>query len=174
MLNKLKKYFNDKKEPEMEQEDTQADLVELIEDEQLATANEALASTEATLKEMSDKIAELSAKLEQATAALAATESAKAALEAEAKAKRFAARKEKVEAAIGENEKAEKLLAATEQMEDAQFEAVVSALAGSVEQEAKSEMFKEVGVAAEAAPVEVDPVQKLAAKMAAQFKQVKE
>jgi uncharacterized membrane-anchored protein YhcB (DUF1043 family) len=94
-------------------------------------------------------ITDLTAKLGEATAALAAVEAEKAALAAEAEAKRLASRKEKVEAAIG-TEKAAGLLAATENLDDAAFEAVVSALAGSVDAEASTSLFKEVGVTAEA------------------------
>jgi hypothetical protein len=74
----------------------------------------------------------------------------KAAMIADAAAKKLATRKAKVEAAIGENERAAKLLTATEQMEDAAFEAIVAALETSIDAEAKSQMFTEAGVAASA------------------------
>jgi hypothetical protein len=126
------------------------------------------------VEQLESKLADISAKYEQAVQDLAKAEAAKVKLETEAKLKKTAARQERVFAVIGENEKATKLLSATEEMEDAQFEAIVSALAGSVEKEANSNMFKEVGVSSEATPTEIDPVKKLAAKMAAQFKQIKD
>lgn len=101
------------------------------------------------------QVAELKAALDAANAALAAAEVEKIDAEAAAEAQRLAARKEKVEAAIG-TEKAAGLLAATENLDDAAFEAVVSALAGSIEAEAKTSLFKETGVAAEADAAQVE------------------
>ena len=106
---------------------------------------------------------ELTAKLEEATAALAdatgkleAAEAAKTAAEAKVAelvaaeaARKLAARKEAIVAAIG-TDKADALMAATEGLDDAQFTAVVSAMAGKVDAEAQSPLFKEVGVTAEA------------------------
>lgn len=95
-----------------------------------------------------EKIAELKAALNKANEVIAAAEAEKAEMAAKALAAKLDARKEKVVAAIG-TEKAEGFMAATEGLDDAAFEAVVSALAGSVEVEANSELFKEVGVTAE-------------------------
>jgi hypothetical protein len=108
----------------------------------------ALAQLTAQFEELSNKFAELSGKYEEATVALAAVEADKAAMVAAAIAAKAQARKERVEAAIG-TEKSAGLLAATDGLDDAAFEAVVSALAGSVDAEAKTAMFSEVGVAAE-------------------------
>lgn len=179
MLDKFKKFFNAEqsdKEVSMKKEDAQAELSAVEMAAQLKQAQEALSSQAADITALTELVEELSTKVTQGQAELAAAEKSKADLITDAKAKQAAARKAKVETAIGENEKAAKLLAATENMEDAQFEAVVSALAGSFEAEAKTEMFKEVGVAAEAdaSKVDEDPVQKLAAKVAAQFNQSKE
>lgn len=94
-------------------------------------------------------LAELTGKYEVATAQLAAIAAEKAELVANAAAAKLAARKEKIVAAIG-TEKSDALMTATEGLDDAQFNAVVSAMAGSVEAEAKTDLFKEVGVTADA------------------------
>lgn len=101
----------------------------------LATAVKAVESADA-------KVAELQA-LVDAAAAEKADMVAKA---AEAKA---AARKEKIVAAVG-TDRAEAVAAATEGLADAAFDAVLSAMTTSTTVEAKSQMFTEVGVAAEA------------------------
>lgn len=113
-------------------------------------------TAEAMVAQAEEAVANLTAQLAEANAALAefrtaaeAAEADKANLIAQAAAQKAASRKEKVVAAIG-TEKAEGLLAATENLDDAAFEAVVSALAGSIEAEAQTNLFKEEGVAAEA------------------------
>jgi hypothetical protein len=108
----------------------------------------ALEAAQAAMTEMSGKVAELSAALASANALLVEMQAEKVAMIAEAAAKKTAARKEKVEAAVG-TLKAPSLLAATESLDDAAFDAVVSALATSVDAETQSPMFKEVGIAAE-------------------------
>ncbi|MDE3023520.1 MAG: hypothetical protein KGI54_17000, partial [Pseudomonadota bacterium] len=159
---------------EMKKEDKQA-ATPAVDSElaaQLKQAQESLASQQADFQAMQELMEELSTKLQKAEAALQDNQAAKEALIAEAKAKTLAARKEKVMAAIGENEKADKLLVATEGMDDEAFTAVVSALAGSVEKEAQSEMFKEVGVAAQADAAKV--VEKSAVMKALQEKYSKD
>jgi hypothetical protein len=94
-------------------------------------------------------LAEMTAKYEGAQAALTALAAEKEAMLAAHAAAKLAARMSKIEAAIG-TEKAAGLMAATEGLEDAAFEAVVSALVGSVNAEANTSLFKEVGVTAEA------------------------
>lgn len=94
-------------------------------------------------------LAEMTANFEAAQAALNALTAEKAELAVKAEAVKFTARKEKVVSAIG-TEKADGLMLATQGLDDAAFEAVVSALAGSVDAEAKTGLFTEVGVAAEA------------------------
>lgn len=101
------------------------------------------------LAEAEGKIAEMTALLEAAQAELAAVAAEKAVMVANALTVKLAARKEKIVASIG-TEKADALMAATEGLDDAAFEAVVSAMAGSVEAEANTDLFKEVGVTAEA------------------------
>ena len=137
--------------------------------EQVATLVAQLASANETLVASQSQFAELTAKFEAAQTQLADIAAAKAALEVEAKQAKLTARKEKVEASIG-TANAAAVLAATEGLEDAQFEAIVGAMAKSFETEASSNMFTETGVAAEAAVVEdADPVKSLAAKVAAKF-----
>lgn len=150
-----------KEQPEMTVVPNTAELSALV--AQMASQSEAL---EAVQKQF----AELSSKHEVAVAALAEIEAAKAALVAEVAAKQLAARKEKVELTVG-TAKAPAILAATEALGDEQFNAIVAAFSANLEAEANSPMFKEVGVAAEAETIIVDPVAKLAANLAAQFNQ---
>lgn len=94
------------------------------------------------LESATSALAEMTGKYEAAVAQLAAIAADKAAA-------KLAARKAAVEAAIG-TEKADALLLATQGLEDAAFDNVVSALVGSVDAEAKTDLFQEVGVTAEA------------------------
>lgn len=160
MLDALRKKFfsNTNEEVEnMKKEDiVQADLSANTDVAvQLAAAQELLATQAASLAEsagvtatMMSEMKELSAKLEQAQSALAAVEDAKAALAVDAHKAKMDARKARVEASIG-TDKSVALMSATEALDDASFDAVVKALAGSVEVEAQSTMFKEVGVSGE-------------------------
>lgn len=176
MLKAIKKqFFSGTKGSEMKQKTEQtADMsVELT--AQLAHAQEQVVSQASAFQaiqgqfaEMQNSFAELSTKYETAQAALAAVEDAKAALIVAAAEKQLATRKEKVEMAIG-TAKAPAVLLATENLDDASFEAIVAAFSANLEAESKSTMFTEVGVAAEAAPVEVDAVSKLAAAFAKKF-----
>lgn len=154
LLSRISKILGigEEEKPELE---TKEEIVEAVapqaEPEAAAPAleqNEALVAATAALAELAGKFEELSTKFEAATAALAAIEAEKADMIAQAVAAKAAARKEKVEAAIG-TEKAAGLLLATNGLDDAAFDAVVSALTGSVEVEAKTDLFKEVGVTAE-------------------------
>lgn len=110
-----------------------------------------LSALKVSFAEQSSQLTALLSQLEEAKAALAEVEAAKASLETDKLAKQLAARKQRVEMAIG-TEKAPALLAATENLEDAQFEAIVGAMAASFENESKSQMFQEVGVSAEVDP----------------------
>lgn len=94
-------------------------------------------------------LAEMTANFEAAQAALNALTAEKAEMVVKAEAAKFTARKEKVVLAIG-TEKADGLMLATQGLDDAAFGAVVSALAGSVDAEASTGLFTEVGVAAAA------------------------
>lgn len=107
-----------------------------------------LSSVLAQVEVVTSALTEMTAKYEEAQAALAAVAAEKDAIEVAAKAAQAAARLAQVEAAIG-TEKAAAFMTATQGLDDTQFASVVSALAGSVEAEAKTELFVEQGVTAE-------------------------
>ena len=94
-------------------------------------------------------LADMTINFEAAQAALNALTAEKAELAVKAEAAKFTARKEKVVSAIG-TEKADGLMLATQGLDDTAFDAVVSALAGSVDVEASKGLFTEVGVSATA------------------------
>ena len=94
-------------------------------------------------------LSEMTANFEAAQAALNAMTAEKAEMTVKTEAAKFAARKEKVVLAIG-TEKADGLMLATQGLDDVAFAAVVTALAGSVDAEAKAGLFSEVGVSANA------------------------
>lgn len=127
--------------------------VELSSDMEAVVAE--LSTIKASFAEQATQVASLMTQLEAAQTALAEVEAAKAALATEAKNKQLEARKQRVEAAIGEA-KAPAMLTATEQLDDAQFEAIVSAMAASFDAEADSPAFKEAGVSAKAEAPEVE------------------
>ena len=106
-----------------------------------------LESATTTLAATQGKLAEMTALHEAVQAALQSSEDVKAALIAEATQKRLDSRKAVVVASVGTT-KADALLAATDTLDDVSFNAVVSALSGSFEAEAKTDAFKEVGAAA--------------------------
>ena len=174
MLKHLQKIFNAGKtatqeEVVMAQDQVQADLSVVTNTAEMSALVAQLASQSETLLSIQSQFAELTSKYETAQAALSEIEAAKAALVAEAKSAKLSARKEKIVLTVG-TDKADALLTATENLEDAQFEAVVAAMASSFEAEAKSKLFVEAGVAAEMEVVEEDAVSKLAAKINKQFK----
>jgi hypothetical protein len=108
-----------------------------------------MANLKAQAEAATSALAEMTAKLEAAHADLSKLVAEKAEMAATAAAVKLAARKEKVIAAIG-TERADALMAATEGLDDAQFAAVVSAMSVATDAEAKSPLFSEVGVTAEA------------------------
>ena len=172
-----KKFFSGEKGSEMKEKPAQASTpaVDTNMAAELKQAQDALTSQAADMQALTELVQELSTKFEQAQAALNASEAAKAALVAEAATKRLATRKEAIVAAVG-TDKAETLMAATETLDDAQFNAVVGAMAASFEAEAKSKMFTEAGVSAEAKqPVdaETDTAKKLAAAIQAELNPTK-
>lgn len=109
----------------------------------------ALAALTGDLATAVASLAEMTINFEAAQTALNALTAEKAEMAVKAQAAKFTARKEKVVMAIG-TEKADGLMLATQELDDAAFGAVVSALAGSVEVEAKTGLFQEVGVSASA------------------------
>lgn len=111
----------------------------------LQTQVEAVKSSFASqLAEAAEALAMMTSKYEAAEAALATLAAEKVATEVAAKAAKLTARKAQVEAAIG-TDKAAGLMLATEGLDDASFEAIVTALAGSVDAEAQSTLFQEIG-----------------------------
>lgn len=97
------------------------------------------------LAEQALAMSDLQAKFDSVVAELANVKEAKAAMEKAAQDAKFAARKEKIVAAVG-TAKAAALFDATESLDDAKFEAVVGAMAESIDKEAEKELFKDVGV----------------------------
>jgi hypothetical protein len=81
------------------------------------------------------------------------------------------ARKEQLVATLGDD-KAQALLAATDGVDDAVFSAIATAMTGKMEVEAASSLFVEQGATGDvdATLIVIDPVQKLAATLAAKFK----
>lgn len=128
-----------------------------------------LAKATENMTAMTEKVASLQAELEKANAKLDAVETEKATLAQKAKEVVMASRKEKMEAVLGSAE-ASPVLASLEGADDATFNTVLSAFAINRKAEANSEMFQEKGVVAEAATAEEDPVKRLAARMAANYK----
>ena len=167
----MKKYFNPasaetQEEVEMTQETEQtvlaADNTAVDMAAQLEVAMTTLAAKDAAFTELAAKYAEVEA-------ALAQSAEAQATLVANAKAAVLATRTASLSAIMGDV-KGPLLAASLESLDDATFATVLSGYAASFEAEENSEMFSEVGVAAEATPVvEVDTVTQLAASIAAKF-----
>lgn len=148
MLKSLVKKLSPKEAVQM---DNVTDNVELNTElaTQLATAQESLVSMTAQFEAVSAELSTVAEKFKEVESQLAALVAEKTQLIETAKDKALAVRKEKIVAAIG-TEKSDALMAATAGLDDASFESVVGALAGSVEAEAKTTLFVEVGASAEA------------------------
>lgn len=119
-------------------------------DTQFAELANKLSSTETSLAALQEQFSQLTNELATAKAALDAANEAKASLEKDIEDKRNQARMDKIVAAVG-TDKADKLFAATQALQDAQFEEIVGAMSGNLKSEADTPMFQEVG-----ATVEVD------------------
>ncbi len=172
MLDAIRKKFS--KQPSGEKvEMTKTTLPDMALETQLAAALSQITNQQADFQALTEMVEELSAKFEASTKALAASELTKASLVAEASVKRLKARSEAITKAVGTS-KLESLMTATENLADAQFEAIVSAMAASFDAEAKSPMFQEAGVGGETKViVEQDSVTKLAAAITAKINQNK-
>jgi len=153
MLKSIQKFFKqpegEKEAVNMNQETPQPEL-----SAQLATALDSVARQASDLQALTELVTEMSEKfnaastaLETTQAALQAAEDAKATLVAQAAAARLEARSKAIVDAVG-TDKAPALLAATDSLDDEQFNAIVNAMAQSFEKEAATALFKEVGVAA--------------------------
>ena len=155
MLDALKKkFFNSSAQSEQTLEDvtqmtTDVSQTVLAANEQaLAELNTRFSDSVASLTAAQATIAELSAKFESVQAQLTAANAEKQAIADKAKSAKSAARKEKIVASVGEA-KSVALMAATEGLEDAQFEAVVAALSTNLEAESNTAAFKEIGIEAD-------------------------
>lgn len=172
MLKSLQKYFNPasaEKQEEVTEMTTQEDQAALAADKTAVaelTAN--LASVTEAMATMQVELADVKAKYEAAQAALNASEAAKTLLAEQAAKARLEARTAAITEAVGTSQ-LESLLAATDSMDDAQFNIIVGAMAKSFENEAKSAMFQEAGLSNDTPVVEVDVAKKLADKFAAEF-----
>jgi hypothetical protein len=114
-----------------------------------ATASAEYQELSANFAALTEQFAAQASALAEAVAALETFATEREASLAAAKAAKTLARTKTVEAKIG-TAKAPALVTATESLDDTAFEAIVSALSVSLEVEGKSEMFREVGVDAEA------------------------
>lgn len=108
----------------------------------LATATENFATLQSQFTELQTQFA-------QATVKLASLEAEKVAADGKAKALVQATRKEKLEAVLG-TIPAASVFTSLETVDDNTFETVLNAFVANREVEAKSDMFQEKGVAAEA------------------------
>lgn len=159
MLNHLKKYFTSQEDNPVAEATNHEENVEMTTNtEQLSAVNtEAeltalVASQAASLEELQASFAELNNKYTEAAAKLAEVEAAKASLVADAAAAKLAARKEKLELAVGDI-KAAALLTTLEGLDDSAFSLVVDSMTVNLDAEAKSALFVEAGVTAEAAEI---------------------
>lgn len=110
---------------------------------------EAFTKLQAAFAEQTEQVVALTAALQEASTLLATFSAEKEMATQVAKESKMAARKAVVVTNIGEL-KADAFLAATEMLDDTAFEAVTQALVGTVQQEANTALFKEVGVDAKA------------------------
>ena len=128
-----------------------------------------VASQAASLTELQASFAELNNKYTEAAAKLAEVEAAKASLVADAAAAKLAARKEKLEFAVG-SEKASTLLSTLEVLDDAAFDSVVSSMTVNLDKESLSSAFTEKGVTASADAEKVVEAGSIKAKLEKKYK----
>ena len=159
MLDHLKKFLSAKAEPivaEATQPQEEQSMTTTQEQPVLTAVNETadlvaqLATQASAFEELQAKFAELTEKYSEAQAALESLESVKEDLVAKAAEAKVAARKEKLEAAVG-TEKATTLLSTLEVLDDAAFDSVVSSMTVNLDAEKSTPAFTESGVTAEAA-----------------------
>lgn len=158
MLDSIKKLVNKTtKEPEMAKpENGQVELS--VVQSALADAQAALSEKTTELLTAQSALAEMASKFESINQQLAAVSEHRDAVLAKAKAEKDEARLSSIKASVGD-EKAPALFAATANMSDEDFQAVVGALAGSVVTEGQSKMFTEVGISAEANVAQVSQLE---------------
>lgn len=114
-----------------------------------ATAEELLSNETAQLTEAKEALAEAASMIEVLQAEVASMKATAETAVVDAETMRKNARLAKITEAIG-TANADALMAATEALDDAAFDAVVSALNGKAVAEAASELFTEVGASVEA------------------------
>lgn len=159
MLNHLKKYFSANADNHVAEATNHEENVEMTTNtEQLSAVDTnaeltaQFAAQASALTELQASFAELNNKYTEAAAKLAEVEAAKASLVAEAAKAKLAARKEKLEMAVGDI-KAAALLTTLEGLDDSAFSLVVDSMTVNLDAEAKSSLFVEAGVTAEAAEI---------------------
>jgi hypothetical protein len=147
MLDNLKRFFKAPEGINVEEVDMTAKegQPELVVDNKTAELTAQLEAAQSAVTQMSSELATLKA-------AFTAIEKEKSDVLAKAATDKAQMRREKVEATLG-TAKSEEVLAATANLDDASFEAIVGAFANSFEKEATSPTFKEKGLTAD---VEVD------------------
>ena len=148
MLDKFKKLLSVAVEAQPEAQAAAAAAVEVSMDAEFSVMREQLAAAV-------EGLAGMTANFEAAQAVVNALTAEKAESAVKAEAAKYTARKEKVVLAIG-TAKADGLMLATQGLDDVSFDAVVSALAGSVDVEASKGLFAEVGVSASADTTKID------------------
>lgn len=116
---------------------------------EMVAAVDEFAALQAAFTEQASQVVALTSALAEAATLLAGFKAEKELAELAAHESKMAARMATIVANIGES-KADAFLSATNMLDDAAFEAVAAALAGSVKQEASTALFKEVGVEAKA------------------------
>lgn len=175
MLKELRKEFNkvfcsnNVKEVEMVEEQGQPELAAVEQTVELASQASTLVTLKADYENMTANFKELSTKYAEAIAKLAELESAKASLVAEAAAAKLAARKEKLQLAVGDV-KADSLLTTLEGLDDSSFDTVVEAMTTNLDKEANSSAFVEKGVTASADAEKVVEAGSIKAKLEKKYK----
>lgn len=153
MLKHLQKYFNPTVQAVIQEEVVEMTTTTEANAQAAATTiAELTASLEqatATLATKEKLFAEMSTKFEQATAALNASEAAQKTLAEQMAAKATAERTAKLSAVIG-TVKAPAMTASLSALDDTAFDLVVSSMSANLSAEAKSAMFTETGVSADA------------------------
>lgn len=153
MLKQLQKYFQPAAQAAIQEEVVEMTTTTEANAQAAATTiAELTASLEqatATLASKEKLFAEMTAKFEQVTAALNASETAQKTLAEQMAAKATAERTAKLSAVIG-TVKAPAMTASLSALGDTEFDLVVNSMSTNLSAEAKSAMFTEVGVSADA------------------------
>ena len=176
MLNHLKKYFTSQEDNNVAEATHNEENVEMTTNTEQLSAVESnaelvaeLATQASALSELQASFADLNNKYTEAAAKLAEVEAAKASLVADAASAKLAARKEKLEFAVG-SEKASTLLSTLEVLDDAAFDSVVSSMTVNLDKESLSSAFSEKGVTASADAEKVVEAGSIKAKLEKKYK----